>query len=130
MKRMSVSVVVPVFNSQATLSELVHRVSSVLQPGGAPYEIVLVNDGSRDGSWRVIQGLASEDAAVRGISLARNYGQHNTLLCGIRTARNKLIVTMDDDLQHPPEGIPRLMETSMDGREASSTACGDDSPPR
>lgn len=68
MKPMSVSMVVPVFNSQATLSELVHSVSSVLQPRGAPYEIVLVNDGSRDGTWRVIQGLASEDAAVRGIN--------------------------------------------------------------
>jgi len=112
---MSVSVVVPVFNSQATLSELVHRVSSVLQPRGAPYEILLVNDGSGDGSWRVIQGLASEDAAVRGINLARNYGQHNALLCGIRAARNNLIVTMDDDLQHPPEEIPRLVETLAEG---------------
>ena len=112
---MSVSVVVPVFNSDATLGELVSRLSAVLRARGAEYEIVLVNDASRDGSWRVIQELAATDPRVRGIDLVRNYGQHNALLCGVRAARHDVIVTMDDDLQHPPEEVPTLMEKLAEG---------------
>jgi undecaprenyl-phosphate 4-deoxy-4-formamido-L-arabinose transferase len=72
-------------------------------------EILLVNDGSRDRSWQVVQRLAAAHPEVRGISLARNHGQHNALLCGIREARGDVIVTMDDDLQNRPEDVPALI---------------------
>jgi len=79
------------------------------------HEIILVNDGSRDRSWEVISELSSHSPTVRGLSLMRNYGQHNALLCGIRAANYELIVTMDDDLQHSPEEIPRLLARLDEG---------------
>ncbi len=106
---MPASVVVPVYNSEATLEELVKRLGAVLGGLGTPYEVILVNDGSRDRSWERIRGLAQERPWVRGINLMRNFGQHNALLCGIRAARHDLIVTLDDDLQNPPEEIPKLL---------------------
>jgi glycosyltransferase involved in cell wall biosynthesis len=107
MRRMSV--VVPVYNSEATLDELIARLVRVLEPLLADFEIVLVDDGSRDHSAAVLARLAQRDRRVRPIALMRNYGQHNALLCGIRAARYELIVTLDDDLQNPPEEIPRLL---------------------
>ncbi len=107
--RVELSVVVPVYNGAAALAELVTRLAPVLEALAARWEIVLVNDGSRDASWQVIAELARREARLRGIDLRRNYGQHNALLCGIRAAAGAVIVTMDDDLQHPPEEIPRLL---------------------
>jgi undecaprenyl-phosphate 4-deoxy-4-formamido-L-arabinose transferase len=115
--RPSISVVVPVYNSELTLPELVQRLQPVLTGAAREYELVLVNDGSRDQSWRVIQRLAAEHDWVRGINLMRNYGQHNALLCGIRAARFDTLVTMDDDLQHPPEEIHKLMAKLDEGFE-------------
>jgi glycosyltransferase involved in cell wall biosynthesis len=103
-----VSVVVPVYNGAATLPELVRRVDEAL--AGSNYELVLVNDGSADGSWELIRQLAGENPRVRGLDLMRNYGQHNALLAGIRAARGEAVVTIDDDLQNPPEEIPKLLE--------------------
>lgn len=104
-----ISIVVPVYNSEGSLRELVSRLEPVLNACGLPYELILVNDGSRDGSWREIQRLAAAHPWVRGLGLMRNYGQHNALLAGIRSARREILVTMDDDLQHPPEELPRLL---------------------
>jgi undecaprenyl-phosphate 4-deoxy-4-formamido-L-arabinose transferase len=115
MRADSVSVVVPVFNSQETLAPLVARLEGVLAEQGVPFEIILVNDGSRDRSWNVIAELVPRRPHVRGIDLSRNYGQHNALLCGIRAARHALIVTLDDDLQHPPEEIPTLLAALAGG---------------
>ena len=81
------------------------------------YELLLVNDGAKDQSWQVIQRLAAEHGWVRGINLMRNYGQHNALLCGIRAARFDTLVTMDDDLQHPPEEIHNLLTKLDEGFE-------------
>jgi undecaprenyl-phosphate 4-deoxy-4-formamido-L-arabinose transferase len=81
----------------------------------AQHEIILVNDGSRDRSWEIISELSSRLPTVRGLCLMRNYGQHNALLCGIRAAKYDVIVTMDDDLQHPPEEIPRLLARLCEG---------------
>lgn len=105
----SCSVVVPVYNSEDTLVSLVTRLQSVLDKLPGDGEIILVNDGSRDGSWAVITRLTSQYVNVRGLDLMRNYGQHNALLCGIRAARHDVIITMDDDLQHPPEEIAGLL---------------------
>lgn len=104
------SVVVPVFNSESICSTLVERLSQVLGAPTARVEILLVNDGSDDKSWAQICELSREHSWVRGVNLMRNYGQHNALLCGIREAHFAMIVTIDDDLQHPPEEIPKLLE--------------------
>jgi len=104
-----ISVLVPVFNSELSLADLADRLHPVLYQTGEKFEAVLVNDGSRDGSWDVICRLSRSHDWVRGIDLMRNYGQHNALLCAIRAARFDKIVTLDDDLQNPPEEIPRLL---------------------
>jgi len=109
MSSCNVSVVIPVYNSSSILPELVRQLHPVLAATASNFELLLVNDGSRDASWDVICELARKHEWVRGINMMRNYGQHNALLCGIREARYETIVTMDDDLQHPPEEIPRLL---------------------
>lgn len=111
-----VSVIVPVYNSEKVLAELVQRLGSVLSSQGLDYEIILVNDGSRDQSWQEIHRLcAQQPRETRGINLMRNYGQHNALLCGVRRARFDRVITVDDDLQHPPEQIPALLAKLDEG---------------
>jgi undecaprenyl-phosphate 4-deoxy-4-formamido-L-arabinose transferase len=107
MAAMRLSVVVPVYNSERSLPLLVPAVADALRD--YVFELVLVDDGSRDGSWRAIESLSAQYPFVRGIRLARNFGQHNALLCGIRAARYEVTVTIDDDLQNPPREIPRLL---------------------
>lgn len=110
-----VSVVVPVFNSEGTLSPLVDQLTTLFATTDTPFEIVLVNDGSNDRSWTVVQELAARHSHIRGFDLMRNFGQHNALLCGIRAAQYDTVVTMDDDLQHPPEEVPTLLNKLVDG---------------
>jgi glycosyltransferase involved in cell wall biosynthesis len=110
-----ITVVVPVYRSEATLPDLVRELTCVLDKLTRQYEIILVNDGSPDGSWGVIQDLVKIDAHIRAIRLMRNYGQHNALLCGIRAAQYDVIITMDDDLQHPPAEIPKLLNKLAEG---------------
>ena len=114
---LSCSVVIPVYNSEHTLVELVSRLSSVLPELFSQYEVILVNDGSRDESPGVAQRLAAQYYWLKAINLLRNYGQHNALLCGIRAAQYQIIVTMDDDLQHPPEQIHNLISELAKGFE-------------
>ena len=113
----SVSVVIPVYNAALSLRDLTARLADVLPTITTDYEVIFVDDGSRDTSWDVITQLAADFAWVRGIHLMRNYGQHNALLCGIRAARCDVIVTMDDDLQNPPEEIPRLLARLAEGHD-------------
>jgi glycosyltransferase involved in cell wall biosynthesis len=107
-----ISIVVPVFNGARTLDELHRRVATTLsgRPGVRSWELILVNDGSADSSWERIVSLSSAYPEVRGLDLTQNYGQHNALLAGIHAARHEVIVTLDDDLQHPPEEIPKLLD--------------------
>ena len=109
------SVVIPVYNSERILPKLVAELAQILSALSVGYEVILINDGSRDRSWEVICQLAQDYPWVRGINLMRNYDQHNALLCGIRAAKYEVIVTMDDDLQHPPEEIPKLLEKLAEG---------------
>lgn len=111
----NISVVVPVYNGADTLEALAQRLGQVLPAVAERYELLLVNDGSPDSSWEVIQRLARQYAWVRGVMLMRNYGQHNATLCGIRQARYDVIVTMDDDLQNPPEEIKKLLDRLQEG---------------
>ena len=105
------SVVVPVFNSEASLDELCERIVATMDSLSlASWEVILVNDGSEDASWERVVGLSGEHREIRGIDLTRNWGQHNALLAGIHAARHEVIVTLDDDLQNPPEEIPNLLD--------------------
>lgn len=107
---LAISVVIPVYNSAATLGQLHARLTAVLGALGRSYEIILVDDGSRDGSWAGIETLRAIDPEhIVGVQLMRNYGQHNTLMCGLEMARGAHVITMDDDLQNPPEEIPKLL---------------------
>ena len=108
--REGITIVVPVYNSEESLSPLVEQIEAVLPALARDYEVILVNDGSRDRSWDVAARLAREHARVRAVNLVRNFGQHNALLAGIRAARFEIVVTMDDDLQHPPEEIHKLLD--------------------
>lgn len=110
-----ISVVVPVYRSADSLRELYARICLSLGDNTHSFEILFVEDCGGDNSWRVIEQLSVEDYRVRGFSMSRNYGQHNALLCGIREARGHIIVTLDDDLQHPPEEIPKLLARMDDG---------------
>jgi glycosyltransferase involved in cell wall biosynthesis len=115
LERRSLSVVTAVYNGEASVAELCRRLREVLPQVATEHEIILVNDGSLDRSWEIISELCSQSPIVRGLCLMRNYGQHNALLCGIRAAKYGVIVTMDDDLQHPPEEIPRLLARLHEG---------------
>ena len=110
-----ISIVIPVYDSADVLPALFERLQRAAPSFDEPFELILVNDGSRDGSWSVILRLCESCPWVRGFCLMRNYGQHNALLCGIRAARFDTIVTMDDDLQHPPEELPKLLDKLGDG---------------
>jgi len=109
------SVVVPVYNNERGVPVLVERLAQTLPAMATHYEVILVNDGSRDGSWDRIKAAVHDHTWVRGINLMRNYGQHNALLCGIRAAKYDLTVTLDDDLQNPPEEIPKLLARLAEG---------------
>lgn len=103
------SVVIPVYRSARILPELYERLTRVMQGLDANYEIIFVEDCGPDDSWHVLQALAEKDPAVTAIQLMRNSGQSNATLCGFAQARGRIVITMDDDLQHPPEEIPALI---------------------
>lgn len=104
------SVVVPVYNSASTLPQLLSRLETSIKQISDAYEIVLVDDGSLDNSWEILKSLKSgTDERLVIVQLMRNYGQHNTLMCGLSLARGEFVVTMDDDLQNPPEEIPKML---------------------
>jgi glycosyltransferase involved in cell wall biosynthesis len=114
MRATSLSVVIPVYNSQDTLRPLLQRLIPALRELATSFEVIFVNDGSKDKSWQTIQEVAKEHPEVRGLEMMRNYGQHNALLAGIRAARYELLITMDDDLQHPPEELLKLLDALQD----------------
>ncbi len=104
------TVLVPVFNSAATLKELNRRIHEVFDKLGYGFELIYIEDGGRDNSWDVLQEIFKEYAqTVRVIKLAKNYGQHNALFCGLNYASGDFIITIDDDLQIPPEEIEKLI---------------------
>ena len=105
-----ISVVTAVYNESKILPELHRRLKSVLESMNASYEIVLVDDRSRDDSWSCIEALTAVDKNVKGIRLARNFGQHNALSAGLDASRGDFVVLMDADLQDEPEQIPGLLQ--------------------
>jgi len=104
------SVVVPVFNSEASLPELLERLMRVMNESGKPFECLFVDDGSKDGSWETLKKLKEDfPEIVTAIRLAKNFGQHSATFCGFNFAKGDFIITLDDDLQCPPEEIPKLI---------------------
>lgn len=110
-----ISIVIPVYRSELSLVELHDRIANTLHEIAGMYEVIFVEDCGGDGSWEIIQRLSHQFKNVRGIQMSRNFGQHNALLCGIREAKGDLIITMDDDLQHPPEVLPELLKKLGEG---------------
>ena len=106
----SVSVVIPVYRSAACLPELVAQLTRTLDQRGENYELVFVDDASPDNSWEVIRSLAQKTPRLRAVRLMRNYGQHRATLYGLALARGAVVATMDDDLQHPPDQLPLLLD--------------------
>ncbi|MDX6307369.1 MAG: polyisoprenyl-phosphate glycosyltransferase [Nocardioidaceae bacterium] len=111
------SIVVPVFNSAGQVGDTVDRIVSELEGQGLSYELILVNDGSSDGSWDVIAERARRNPHVVAVNLLRNYGQHNANLAGFREVTGDYVITMDDDLQNPPDQIRVLIDEAMKGRD-------------
>lgn len=105
-----VSIIVPVFRSEVTLRTLFDRITRAMEATAGGWEIVFVDDASPDGSWPILESLqrAHPDHVV-AVRLARNFGQHNAIMCGFREVRGDVVITMDDDLQNPPEEIPKLV---------------------
>ncbi|MBM3125060.1 MAG: glycosyltransferase family 2 protein [Chloroflexi bacterium] len=109
------SVVIPVYRGETTIPSLVEQLAKALPELADAFEVILVHDGSPDGSWKNIERLAARYPWMVGIRLMRNYGQHNATLCGVRAAKYELIVTMDQDLQHPPQEILKMVEKLEQG---------------
>ncbi|MDR3153642.1 MAG: glycosyltransferase family 2 protein [Deltaproteobacteria bacterium] len=110
-----VSVVIPAYRSEKSLPALVCRLEAVLSGQGSPFEVIIVDDSSPDGTWAVLKELASSRPFLRIARLMRNSGQHKAVMCGMELARGDRIVTMDDDLQNPPEEIPKLLAALDEG---------------
>ncbi|WP_315020383.1 glycosyltransferase family 2 protein [Capnocytophaga leadbetteri] len=107
---MQISIVIPLLNEEESLAELHQWLTKVLTINRFSYEIIFVDDGSSDGSWRVIMQLAEKDAQVRGIRFLRNYGKSQALHAGFKAAEGEVVITMDADLQDSPDEIPTLYE--------------------
>ncbi|MGQ4660278.1 glycosyltransferase [Lysobacter sp. F6437] len=115
MTNASISVVVPVFRSGATLPALYARLEPVLSACASDWEIILVDDASNDGTFGAMAELHQRDSRVKLVRFSRNMGQHNAVLCGIGRSRGDYVVTLDDDLQNPPEEIPRFIAKIDEG---------------
>ena len=115
MIRPSISVVAPLYNEADNVERFVAELLAVLRPLGEPFEIVLVDDGSSDDTWRRIQDAARREPALRGLSLMRNFGHQGALLAGLAQATGRAVISMDGDLQHPPEVIPELLAAWREG---------------
>ncbi len=109
------SVVIPVYNSEAIVGTTIDRTVSFLRGIGVRFEVICVNDGSRDDSWRVLEAKATEYPEVVALDLLRNYGQHNAVMCGLRQSAGDWVITIDDDMQNPPEEMIHLIRRADEG---------------
>jgi glycosyltransferase involved in cell wall biosynthesis len=110
-----ISVVIPVYNSESVVGDTIDQTLATCRSLDVDFEILLVNDGSPDGSWDVISEAARRDPSVKAIDLLRNYGQHTAVFVGLRHARGEYVITIDDDLQNPPSEIPKLLDKARQG---------------
>ncbi len=112
---MDISVVISLFNEEESLTELVTWIEKVMVENKYSYEVILVDDGSTDSSWEIIEKLAAANASVRAIKFRRNYGKSGAIFCGFEIAQGKVVITMDADLQDSPEEIPDLYKMVIEG---------------
>lgn len=119
----SVSILIPVYKNDGGLDELVKRIGTSMANSAyaGNFELILVDDCSPDNSWEVIQRLAKEHAFVQGATLSRNFGQHNAIMAGLNLVSGQYVVLMDDDLQHPPEAIPNMVQELVAGADVCYT---------
>lgn len=119
----SVSILIPVYKNDGGLDELVRRIGSSMANSAyaTSFELILVDDCSPDNSWEVIQRLAKEHSFVQGATLSRNFGQHNAIMAGLNLVLGQYVVLMDDDLQHPPEAIPDMVQELVAGADVCYT---------
>jgi undecaprenyl-phosphate 4-deoxy-4-formamido-L-arabinose transferase len=110
-----ISVIIPVFNEEECLPELLQRMEAAMAGIGKPYEIIYVNDGSRDGSIKLLTAASAANPSLKIIDFNRNYGQHSAVFAGFEAARGEIIVTLDADLQNPPEEVPKLVAKMEEG---------------
>ncbi len=108
MKKLDISVIVPLYNEEESLPELVAWIKKVMNENNFSYEIVMIDDGSKDNSWAVIEELKQKESAIKGIKFMRNYGKSAALFCGFEEAQGDVVITMDADLQDSPDEIPEL----------------------
>ncbi|MDD2229565.1 MAG: glycosyltransferase family 2 protein [Candidatus Cloacimonetes bacterium] len=112
------SIIIPVYNAEKSLVELYERIKAVFEDlVKQEFELILINDSSRDNSWKVMIGLHERDPRVKIVNLAKNFGQHAALLCGLKHFSGDYVIMLDDDLQHPPEEIPKLIKALEDNPE-------------
>jgi len=116
----SVSIIVPIFEEEATVDELYRRTVAALEEDGRSFEVLFVDDGSRDGTFARLEHLHAADPRVRVVRFKRNFGQHPAMQAGLARARGEILVTMDGDLQNEPEDIPKLVRAVEGGAEVAS----------
>jgi len=116
----SVSMIVPIFEEEATVDELYRRTVAALEQDGRSFEILFVDDGSRDGTFTRLESLHAADPRVRVVRFKRNFGQHPAMQAGLARARGGILVTMDGDLQNEPEDIPKLVRAVEAGADVAS----------
>ena len=107
-KKMDLSIVISLYNEENSLKELTAGIHKALSGSGLSYEILLIDDGSKDSSWKIIKELSKEDKCIKGISFRRNYGKSAAIYCGFERAEGQVVITMDADLQDDPQEIPEL----------------------
>jgi dolichol-phosphate mannosyltransferase len=120
-ERPTLSLIVPAYNEHGNLAELHSQLVKVLSPVGLPWEIIFVDDGSKDSTWSVVTRLHQEDNRVLGIRLSRNFGHQNALIAGLTHARGDAVISMDADMQHPPAIIPSLVHEWRKGNKIVKT---------
>jgi len=121
MSKRLVSIVIPVYNSEQTIGDVCARMSQVFASLAYSYEVVMVDDGSADHSWNVLQKLSKENKAYKAIRLMRNFGEHHAVMAGLNHARGDYTVIMDDDGQNPPEEVPLLLREIEEGHDVVYT---------
>jgi len=109
------SIVIPICNSSRSIEAVCQGIQALFKRLDQSYEVILVDDASQDESWQVLQALHAQNSNIKVIRLMRNFGQQNAVLCGFKQSRGDFVITMDDDLQHPPEEIPKLIAKVNDG---------------
>lgn len=117
MENTKISVVIPVFNEEKNLHELNRRLLAALEPSGRPFEIIYIDDGSSDSSLEILASFSTKDSRIVSVELARNFGQHSAVMAGLEHSSGEVVVTLDADLQNPPEEIPRLVSKMDEGYE-------------